>query len=59
MIGVFEYDAFANGTKSLMDAVVKVTEAGAVTIVGGGDTATCCVKFHTEGSIAISYSLLV
>lgn len=50
--GVFEYDAFANGTKSLMDAVVKATEASAVTIVGGGDTATCCVKFNTEDKIS-------
>jgi phosphoglycerate kinase len=50
--GVFEFDAFANGTKSLMDAVVKATEAGTVTIVGGGDTATCCVKFNTGDKIS-------
>lgn len=32
--GVFEWDNFAHGTKGLMDAVVKATEAGAVTIIG-------------------------
>lgn len=34
-MGVFEFPAFANGTKSLAKAVA---ESGAVTIVGGGDS---------------------
>ncbi|RLN87031.1 hypothetical protein BBJ28_00011229 [Nothophytophthora sp. Chile5] len=51
-MGVFEFDAFANGTKAVMDAVVKATEAGAATIIGGGDTATCCVKFNTEDKVS-------
>merc|ERR1712080_280836 len=34
--GVFEFDNFAGGTKSLMDAVVACTKAGGVTIIGGG-----------------------
>ena len=32
--GVFEFDKFATGTKSLMDAVVAVTSKGAVSIIG-------------------------
>ena len=32
--GVFEFPNFANGTKSMMDAVVKATQAGAITIIG-------------------------
>ncbi|CAI5716133.1 unnamed protein product [Hyaloperonospora brassicae] len=51
-MGVFEFDAFANGTKSVMDAVVHATEAGATTIIGGGDTATCCVKYKTEDKVS-------
>ncbi|KAF4321404.1 hypothetical protein BBO99_00004850 [Phytophthora kernoviae] len=51
-MGVFEFDVFANGTKSVMDAVVKATEVGATTIIGGGDTATCCVKFNTEDKVS-------
>ncbi|TMW59462.1 hypothetical protein Poli38472_004531 [Pythium oligandrum] len=51
-MGVFEFDAFAHGTKSVMDAVVKVTTTGATTIIGGGDTATCCVKFDTEDKVS-------
>jgi len=47
--GVFEFDAFAKGTKALMDAVVARTATGeCVSIVGGGDTATCCAKWKTE-----------
>lgn len=51
-MGVFEFDAFANGTKTVMDAVVKATTTGATTIIGGGDTATCCVKFDTEDKVS-------
>lgn len=34
-----------------MNAVVKATSAGATTIIGGGDTATCCVKFDTMDKV--------
>ena len=37
-MGVFEYPAFAAGTRAVLDGVVRATEAGATTIVGGGDT---------------------
>jgi phosphoglycerate kinase len=43
--GVFEFDAFAGGTKSMADAIAQATAAGAVTVVGGGDTATAAKKF--------------
>merc|ERR1711904_260122 len=39
-MGVFEMAAFETGTKALMDAVVAATEAGKITVIGGGDTAT-------------------
>jgi len=50
--GVFEFDNFAGGTKALMDAVVDVTAKGAVSIIGGGDTATCCAKWNTEDKVS-------
>lgn len=50
--GVFEFANFATGTKALMDAVVKATENGATTIIGGGDTATCCAKYGTEDKVS-------
>lgn len=43
--GVFEFDKFATGTKSLLDAAVKSAEAGNTVIIGGGDTATVAKKF--------------
>lgn len=50
--GVFEWDNFAKGTKTMMDMVVEATERGAITIIGGGDTATCAAKFNTESKVS-------
>ncbi|KAF9932602.1 phosphoglycerate kinase [Linnemannia zychae] len=50
--GVFEFDAFSKGTKALLDAVVKATENGAVSIVGGGDTATAAAKWDAVEKIS-------
>jgi len=50
--GVFEFEKFANGTKALMDNVVAATAAGATTIIGGGDTATCAKKFKTVEKVS-------
>jgi len=44
-MGVFEFEKFAGGTKAVLEAVVSSTKAGCVSIIGGGDTATCVVKF--------------
>uniref|UniRef100_A0A0D9RHG3 Phosphoglycerate kinase n=1 Tax=Chlorocebus sabaeus TaxID=60711 RepID=A0A0D9RHG3_CHLSB len=48
---VFEWEAFARGTKALMDEVVKATSRGCISIIGGGDTATCCAKWNTKDKI--------
>ncbi|CAI2303015.1 unnamed protein product [Caenorhabditis sp. 36 PRJEB53466] len=50
--GVFEWDKFATGTKALMDEVVKATASGAITIIGGGDTATAAKKYNTEDKVS-------
>jgi len=50
--GVFEFDKFAAGTKSVMNEVVAVTGKGATTIIGGGDTATCAAKWGTEHKVS-------
>jgi phosphoglycerate kinase len=51
-MGVFEFANFANGTKSVMDNVVGATTKGTTTIIGGGDTATCCAKWGTEDKVS-------
>ncbi|MEO0453225.1 MAG: phosphoglycerate kinase [Verrucomicrobiota bacterium] len=49
--GVFEFDLFAEGTKSMADAIAAATEAGATTVVGGGDTATAAKKFGVASKV--------
>ncbi|MDD5261446.1 MAG: phosphoglycerate kinase [Methylacidiphilales bacterium] len=43
--GVFEFDKFSGGTKAMANAVADATAAGAISVVGGGDTATAAKKF--------------
>jgi len=50
-MGVFEMAKYEAGTKSMMDNIVDVTKAGAVTVIGGGDTATACAKYNTEDKV--------
>lgn len=51
-MGVFEFPAFAGGTRSLLDAAVKATAAGATVIIGGGDTATAAANFGAEDKVS-------
>lgn len=50
--GVFEYDKFASGTASLLEACAEATKKGAMTIVGGGDTATAVAKADREADFS-------
>lgn len=43
--GVFEFEKFAAGTRAVAEAVAAATASGAVSVVGGGDTATAAKKF--------------
>lgn len=43
-MGVFEIDAFANGTNSIATALVEATAAGVTSIIGGGDSAAAISK---------------
>ena len=43
--GVFEFDAFSGSTKAMSEAIAAATAGGAISVVGGGDTATAAKKF--------------
>ena len=44
-VGVFEMPSFAGGTRAVAEAMAAATEGGAVTIVGGGDSAAAVAQF--------------
>lgn len=50
--GVFEFEAFAKGTKATMDAAVEAAQSGKIVIIGGGDTATVAAKYGVEEKLS-------
>jgi len=50
--GVFEFPAFAEGSKDLLDANIEAARKGAVVIVGGGDTATVVAQYGAEDKLS-------
>jgi phosphoglycerate kinase len=50
--GVFEFDAFAKGTKATLDAAVEAAQNGKIVIIGGGDTATVAAKYGVEDKLS-------
>lgn len=50
--GVFEFDAFASGTKATLDAAVAAAQSGKIVIIGGGDTATVAAKYGVEDKLS-------
>ena len=45
-VGVFEFDAFANGTHQLALAIAEATVRGAFSLAGGGDTLAAIAKYN-------------
>jgi phosphoglycerate kinase len=44
-VGAFELAPFAHGTKAVADAVAAVSRTGALTVIGGGDSAAAVRQF--------------
>ncbi|WGS64468.1 triose-phosphate isomerase [Marinitoga aeolica] len=51
-MGVFEIEDFATGTKEVAMMVADITEEGATTIIGGGDSAAAIELFGLERKVS-------
>jgi len=51
-MGVFEMENFAKGTFEIAKMLAKVTESGAVTVIGGGDSAAAISKAELEKKVS-------
>ena len=50
--GVFEFDNFTAGSRSIANAIVEATENGAFSLVGGGDSVACVNKFGLADKVS-------
>jgi phosphoglycerate kinase len=51
-MGVFEMEAFQQGTKAIAEAVAQATAQGAFSLVGGGDSVAAVNKFHLSDKVS-------
>jgi len=51
-MGVFEMEPFSKGTRAVARAMAIATEQGAITIVGGGDSAAAINKFELAEQVS-------
>ena len=51
-MGVFEFDKFATGTNAIAEALAEATANGAVTVIGGGDSASAIKKAGLEDKVS-------
>ena len=50
--GVFEFDTFAKGSKSIAEAIAAATKDGAFSLIGGGDSVACINKFGLADQVS-------
>ncbi|MCD4682271.1 MAG: phosphoglycerate kinase [Bacteroidales bacterium] len=51
-MGVFEFENFSEGTKSIAMAVAKATEKGAFSLIGGGDSVAAINKYNLKDKVS-------
>jgi phosphoglycerate kinase len=51
-MGVFEWGLFAVGTRQVAEAIAQATDKGAISIVGGGDSASAASKFGIDARLS-------
>ncbi len=50
--GVFEFENFTHGSRSVANAIVEATANGAFSLVGGGDSVACVNKFGVADKVS-------
>ena len=50
--GVFEFENFTSGSRSVANAIVEATKKGAFSLVGGGDSVACVNKFGVADKVS-------
>ncbi len=50
--GVFEWDAFSKGTRSIAQSIAEATNQGAFSLVGGGDSVAAVKKYGLQDKIS-------
>jgi phosphoglycerate kinase len=50
--GVFEFENFTHGSRSVGEAIVEATKNGAYSLVGGGDSVACANKFGLADGVS-------
>ncbi len=51
-MGVFEFENFTHGSRSVGEAIVEATKNGAFSLVGGGDSVACVNKFGLASGVS-------
>lgn len=51
-MGVFEMSAFETGTRVIAEAIVKATQAGAYSLIGGGDSVAAINKYQLSSMVS-------
>lgn len=51
-MGVFEFEKFNKGTFGIVDILADITDGGAITIIGGGDSVAACEQSGKAGRMS-------
>jgi phosphoglycerate kinase len=50
--GVFEFENFSSGSRSIAESIVEATKNGAFSLIGGGDSVACINKFGMANDVS-------
>ena len=50
--GVFEFDNFCDGSRAIGEAIAEATANGAFSLIGGGDSVACVIKFGLADKVS-------